>query len=69
MMGFLSKISQCNLIKNESDVCFLQCNTQNSSEQLQAATVFVPYQADSSPISDSAVIYFIKIENSSIKHP
>lgn len=34
------------------------------SEQLQAATVFVPYHADSPPISDTAVIYFIKMENS-----
>lgn len=57
-MGFLSKTSQCDLIKNESDVCFLQFDVQKSSERLQAAAVSVPRRADSPPASDRAVIYF-----------
>lgn len=47
-------------------MCFLQCSILNSTEQLQTATIFVPYRADSPPMSDSAVIYFIIMKNSSI---
>lgn len=46
VVGVQSEVSQYNFIKNEWDVCFLQCSIQNSSGQFQAGTVFMLYHAD-----------------------